>query len=372
MPTKEAVLKKLSKKLPEGSFFKLSEQPRCEVVPSGISTIDYASGIGGFPRGWMTQVYGPASSGKSAMILQTIGNYQKAHEDSLCAVVDLEKSMTPEWAAKFGVDTDRLVVLRPSNVEEMITMTMDAIGANAFDIIMVDSLGAGLLQSEIDNDKSRMAGSAGAITRMVKAINSAFISLEREKKVAKDNGEDTDKFIVPAVILINQVRVNMGSMYGEDTFSGGKALIHMLGMNIHLRVSKASADKIMGTVDGNQMRVGWVCTAKVEKNKLATPEKSAGYIFVYKDCPEHPFGIDNAQSIADLAIATGVVTTSGNTITYHNPDGSDAKVVGRNNFTALVHKDTALMESLASEISRDMSDEAKDEDLVTVQEMNED
>lgn len=367
---KEQILKKLSKKLPAGSFFKLSEQSECGVVPSGISTIDYALGIGGLPRGWMTMVYGPSSSGKSAMVLQAIGNYQKTHEDSLAAVIDLEKSMTPEWAEKFGIDTERLVVIRPTSTEEMITMTMQAIEANAFDIIMVDSLGAGLLQSEIENDKTRMAGSAGAITRMVKAINSSFISLEREIKIAKDSGSDTEDFIVPAVVLINQVRVNLNSMYGEDTYSGGKALTHMMGAIIHLRTSKASGDKVMGTVDGTQMRVGWMCTATVEKNKLAVPGKSAGYVFVFKECPEHPFGIDNARSVADLALATGVARVEGMSIFYPQPDGTEGKVVGRNKFQQLMHDDKELVEFLAETISNGLTDNAEDEDLEVVKEIN--
>ena len=257
MQSKSQVLKKLAKKLPDGAVYTLNEQEGIEFIPTGISTLDYAIG-GGWPRGWMTQVYGPSSSGKSAMVLQSIGNYQKSHPESLAAVIDLEKSMTEDWAVKFGIDPDRLVVLRPTNVEEMITMSVEAVKANAFDIIMVDSLGAGLLQSEIENDRNRVAGSAGAITRMVKSINAAFIELERMKKIENSETEDESDYIVPSVLLINQVRVNMSSMYGEDTYGGGKALGHMLGVNIHLRASKASADKIMGTVDGQQLRVGWV------------------------------------------------------------------------------------------------------------------
>lgn len=370
MKSKEQILKKLSKTLPEGSFYSLSEQPQYESISTGISTLDYAMGTGGFVRGWQTMIYGASSSGKSALVLQTIGNYQKTHPESLSAVIDLEKSMTPEWASKFGVDPERLVVIRPTTTEEMISMTMESIQANAFDIIMVDSLGAGLLQSEIENDKTRMAGSAGAITRMVKAINSAFISLERDVKIAKDSGSD-EEFIIPAVVLINQVRADLNSMYGGDTYSGGKALTHMMGQIIRLRVSKAAGDKIMGTVDGVNMRVGWMCTATIEKNKLATPGKSAGYTFVFKECPEHPFGIDNARSLSDLALALGVARVEGRTI-YFNHAGEEQKVVGRGAFDKLVHEDEALQQELAEEISTIMSNEIQDEALTTVQELNDD
>lgn len=366
MQSKSQVLKKLAKKLPDGAVYTLNEQEGIEFIPTGISTLDYAIG-GGWPRGWMTQVYGPSSSGKSAMVLQSIGNYQKSHPESLAAVIDLEKSMTEDWAVKFGIDPDRLVVLRPTNVEEMITMSVEAVKANAFDIIMVDSLGAGLLQSEIENDRNRVAGSAGAITRMVKSINAAFIELERMKKIENSETEDESDYIVPSVLLINQVRVNMSSMYGEDTYGGGKALGHMLGVNIHLRASKASADKIMGTVDGQQLRVGWMCTATVEKNKLSTPGKSAGYSFVFCECPEHEFGIDNARSVADLALATGIARVDGKSIYYPTPSGTEEKVVGRNNFQQIMRENEELVKFLAEEISRDISKNSCDEDAITVQ-----
>lgn len=369
MQSKSQVLKKLAKKLPDGAVYTLNEQEGIEFIPTGISTLDYAIG-GGWPRGWMTQVYGPSSSGKSAMVLQSIGNYQKNHPESLAAVIDLEKSMTEDWAVKFGIDPDRLVVLRPTNVEEMITMSVEAVKANAFDIIMVDSLGAGLLQSEIENDRTRMAGSAGNITRMVKAINSSFIELERERKVANNSDGDTNELVIPAVLLINQVRVNMSSMYGEDTYGGGKALGHMIGVNIHLRASKASADKIMGTVDGQQLRVGWMCTATVEKNKLSVPGKSAGYSFVFCECPEHEFGIDNARSVADLALATGIARVDGKSIYYPTPNGTEEKVVGRNNFQQIMRENEELVKFLAEEISRDISKNSCDEDAITVQNMD--
>lgn len=369
MQSKSQVLKKLAKKLPDGAVYTLNEQEGIEFIPTGISTLDYAIG-GGWPRGWMTQVYGPSSSGKSAMVLQSIGNYQKSHPESLAAVIDLEKSMTEDWAVKFGIDPDRLVVLRPTNVEEMITMSVEAVKANAFDIIMVDSLGAGLLQSEIENDRTRMAGSAGNITRMVKAINSSFIELERERKVANNSDGDANELVIPAVLLINQVRVNMSSMYGEDTYGGGKALGHMIGVNIHLRASKASADKIMGTVDGQQLRVGWMCTATVEKNKLSVPGKSAGYSFVFCECPEHEFGIDNARSVADLALATGIARVDGKSIYYPTPNGTEEKVVGRNNFQQIMRENEELVKFLAEEISRDISKNSCDEDAITVQNMD--
>lgn len=355
-----SILKKLVKTLPKGSIYSLAEEAsKVEVIPTGVSTLDFALGTGGFPRGHQVLLYGQSSSGKTALVLQTIGEWQKSHPDSVCAVIDLEKSMTAEWAKKFGINTDNLYIMRPTNVEEMISMTCEAVEAHVFDVIMVDSLGAGLLQSEIDNDKNRMGGSAGAITRMVKAINAAFISLEREIRVAKSQGEDTSEYVVPAVILINQVRADLKSMYGGVTYSGGYALTHMMQAIIRLRTSKAADDKIVGTVDNQPLRVGWLVSATVEKNKLATPGKSAGYTFIFRECPEHIFGIDNAQSIADLSLATGIAHIEGKTIYYPTKDGEE-KVVGRKNFYSLLHEDSELVSYLAQYISQELGKDLND------------
>lgn len=366
--SKAQVLKSLMKKLPEGSVYKLEDEKEYGVVPTGISTLDYATGIGGFPRNKMTLVYGTASTGKSAMVLQAIGNYQKKHPDSMAAVVDLEDSMTVSWAEKFGINPENIVIVKPTDVEEMITMTMECVKSNAFDIIMVDSLGAGLLRSELENDKSRMAGSAGAVTRMVKAINAAFIELKREERITEAQNGDTSGFIFPAVVLINQARQDMNSMYGGITYSGGKALTHMMAVIIQLRRINSTAEKVEGTVDGAKMRVGWLCSATLEKNKLATPGKSAGYVFVFKECPEHSFGIDNARSVADLSIVTGVARVEGKTIYYPTPDGED-KVVGRNNFIKAL-KDETLCSYVAEVISTNMSEEMQDPDSQLVKEIN--
>lgn len=374
--TKEAILKQLSKKLPEGSFFTLNEQEKVDVIPSGISTLDYASGIGGFPRGWMTHIYGQASAGKSALIYQTIGNYQKEHPESLCAIVDLEKSATPEWMSKFGVDPERVIVVRPSTIDETCTMAMQLIEAGTFDIVMIDSLGAGILESEISNDTNRMAGSSMAITRMVRSINSAFITLERQIKIKQEAGDDVSDIVVAACLLVNQARANLKSLVASVTYSGGFSLGHMVAMNIYLRASGKADDKIKGTVDGAPMQVGTRCIGEFKKNKLGTPNKQFGVNFVWKECPEDgiEFGMDNAQSIADLCLTLGLAETSGNTITfptkYEKEEKVMDKVVGRKKFTEKIRQDKDLQNFLAEEISCVMAKEAKDEDVELIQQQN--
>jgi hypothetical protein len=144
----------------------------------------------------------------------------------------------------------------------------------------------------------------------------------------------------------------------------------MCGAIVQLRVSKAAADKVEGTVDGSKMRVGWMCNATINKNKLAVPGKAAGYTFVFKECPEHEFGIDNARSIADLALSVGIARVEGKSVYFPIPTGEEDKVVGRNNFNARVREDKELQKFLAAEISRIMSDEIRDQDAETIKKLD--
>lgn len=374
--SKNAILKQLSKKLPEGSFFTLNEQEQVDVIPSGISVLDYASSIGGWPRGWMSMIYGVNGSGKSALCYASIGNYQKTHPDSLCAIVDLEKSASPAWMEKFGVDPERVIIVRPATIDEACTMSMQLVEAGSFDIIVIDSLGAGILKVEVENDKSRVAGSAGAITRLCKSLNSAFITLERQIKIKKDEGEDASDITVPAILMINQARASMNSPVPMVTYSGGYSLGHTVAMNIYLRASGKAEDKIKGTVDGAPMQVGTRCIGEFKKNKLGCPNKQFGVNFVWQECPEEgiEFGMDNAQSIADLCLTLGIAEISGKTVIfpvkYEKDKKITDKIVGRKNFTDKIRQDKELQDFLAEEISRIMAKEAKDEDLEALKQQN--
>lgn len=366
--SKSSALKKMMKNMPEGSMFSLNELEKPEIISTGVSTVDYALGTGGYARGCQYMIYGGSSSGKTAFCLTTIGLYQKEHKDSYSCVIDMEHSMTQDWSIKFGIDPERLVVMRPATSDEMYSMTMEAIESGIFDFVVVDSLGAGMLKSELDNENARMAGSSGVITRLVKAINSSFVTIEREKKVSETNGEKTNDIHVPVVLLINQVRANL-EMYGpSEIFGGGKALEHMVTAIIHVRASKSSSEKIEAVVDGEKIQVGSTIYAKINKNKLGIPHKTASYVFCFKETEENEFGIDNARSLVDLALLTNVATVTGNTITFPINDKETDKVVGRKKFLDRIKKDKELQSYLAMRISS--SGEVHDEDVEAITNMN--
>lgn len=361
-------LKKMIKHMPKGSMFTLSELEKPEIVSTGVSTVDFALGTGGYARGCQYMLYGGSSSGKTALCLTTIGNYQKDHPDSYSCIIDMEHSMTQDWAVKFGIDLERLIVMRPATSDEMYSMTMEAIESGIFDFIVVDSLGAGMLKSELDNENARMAGSSGVITRLVKAINSSFITIERAKKEMQEEGEDTSNLHIPVVLLINQIRANM-SMYGpSEIFSGGKALEHMMTAIVHVRASKAAGEKIEAVVDGEKVQVGSTIYATIQKNKLGMPNKTASYIFSFKETKDNEFGIDNARSLADLSLLIGIATVTGNTITFPVSDDQTDKVVGRKKFLERIKQDKELQKYLAVRISA--SGEVHDEDVEILEEFN--
>lgn len=358
MATKEQVLKRLAKKLPEGSFRPLGEVEDKEIISTSIPTLDYALGTGGFARGEQVMVYGEPSSGKSALTYSMMGTYMKEHPNSMCAILDLEDSASMSWCNKFGLDADNTIVLSPATIDECITTAIEVIRDSCFDIIVIDSLGAGILQSELENDTTRMGGSAGAITRLVKAIKAECQLVERQKRVAQLNGENTDGFVIPVVIHINQVRDNLKSMYGGLTYSGGHALSHSVAQVIRIRASKAATDKIEGTVNGEKHIVGSLVNCTVEKNKLAPPNRSGSYIFCFEECPEHAFGIDATASVCDLALCLGIARVEGKTIYFPTPHGEE-KVVGKKKFDTYIRENEDVRNFLAGEISNLKSDEFK-------------
>lgn len=355
MPTKEQVLKRLGKVVPEGGIYSLKDVPPVEVISTSIPTLDFALGTGGLARGSQTMIYGEPSSGKSALTYSMMGAYMKEHPDSMCAIIDLENSASAEWCAKFGLDGDNTLVIPSATIDECITAAVKSVLEGVFDIIVIDSLAAGILQSEMDNDVNRMGGSALAITRLVRSLQSACIQVERKKRVAQLSDSDED-IRIPVIIHINQIRANLKSMYGGVTFGGGYALQHAVDQIIRIRASKATADKIEGTVNGEKQIVGSLVNCTVEKNKLAAPNRSGSYIFCFEECPEHEFGIDATASVCDLALALGVARPEKNTIYFPTPHGEE-KVVGRKKFDTYIRENEDVRNFLAHEISRIKSEE---------------
>ena len=302
----------LKKQLDDGALSMLSEQPDRKVLSTGIVTLDSALGVGGFVRGTQNILYGPPDGGKSALAYTAVGNLMMADPEAMACIVDIERSASPDWLLKFGIDPDRTVIIKEPTIEESVNAFQQAMRSCAFDYIIIDSLGAVIRAVDFDGkdgkggdaNKAQVGGASGVITRWVNKANSELITLDKQELAGAE-------VIKPVIIFINQVRDNFNSPYGGYTMPGGNALRHMSKTIVRVTASGAAADKMWGTVNGKKMQVGTRVTCKIERNKNAPDGRLAGYDFCWEECPEHQFGIDSAAACFDLAVENGVVETRG-------------------------------------------------------------
>lgn len=310
-------LEQLKKQLSDGAMSILSERPEKQVVSTGIATLDAALGVGGLVRGQQVIVYGTPGSGKSSLAYTAVGNLMQRDPDAMVCIVDVERAANMEWLSKFGIDPGRTVIIEEPTVEADINALQQAVRANAFDYIIVDSLGAVMRAVEFDGKDGKggdaevvqVGGSAKAITRMVNMANAEMVTMDK----AEISGHEVIK---PVILFINQVRANIGSPYGGTKMSGGYALEHMSSVVLKVQASGAANDKMWGTVNGKKVQVGSRVTCKVERNKNAPTPRIAGYNFCWEECPEHDFGIDSAASCLDLALEYGVFEAKGAWVYY--------------------------------------------------------
>jgi len=319
-------LEALRKQLSDGSLSFLSEQPERKVLPTGIATLDSALGVGGFVRGEQVIFYGTPAGGKSSLAYTAAGNMMRRDKDAMLCIVDIERAAKPDWLAMFGIDPERTMILKEPTIEDDINALQKAIRSNAFDMVIVDSLGAVMRAAAFDGkdgkggdaNTAQVGGSALAITRMVNMVNAEMIGLDKMELSGTD-------VIKPVVILINQARANFNSPYGGITMSGGYALEHMSDVVIRVASSGAANDKIFGTSNGKKVQVGTRVTCRIERNKNAPSPRLAGYDFCWEECPEHGFGIDSDAACLDLAIEYGVIEGRGAWL-YYGEDGAEGSV----------------------------------------------
>lgn len=351
---RQAGLKRLRAKLKDGALQSLSEQRPLEVISSGIATLDAALGVGGFVRGGQYIIWGSPSSGKTATALTAMGNLMSRDADARVCVIDIERSQTPEWAAKFGCDPKRMDVVREPTVEDAVNSSQDVLRSCAYDYVLVDSLGAVTRSADFDGkdgqggdaNKAQVGGSAGVITRWVNKVNSELIVLDK----LQNCGEDVIK---PVVIYINQARDNLKSMYGGLKMSGGHALEHMADVIIRLSASASPSDRLTGTVGRRKEEVGTRVTATIEKNKFAPPKRQAGWDFCWEESEEYGFGIDSVVACFDLAVELGVVEAKGAWFCY----GDAMKAQGRKGAIEAFRADPSLYASLYNDVMGAVEDE---------------
>jgi recombination protein RecA len=286
----EAAIKEIKTKFGDDSIMKLGETPQVNIdaIPTGSIGLDIALGVGGLPRGRIIEIFGPESSGKTTLSLHVIAEAQK--KGGVCAIIDAEHAMDPEYAKKIGVDINNLFISQPESGEQGLEITESLVRTGKFDVVVVDSVAALTPRDEIEGEMG--AQHMGKQARLMSQALRKLTSI-----VAKSN---------TIVIFINQIRMQIGVMFGNpETTPGGKALKFYTSIRIDIR--RIAQIKKGEEVVGSRTRV------KVVKNKVAAPFKQTEFDIIYGE------GISLEGELIALGEKLGVIAKSGTSYTYVRP-----------------------------------------------------
>jgi recombination protein RecA len=314
----ELAISQIERQFGKGSVMRLGSGGPLEeiaVIPTGAITLDVALGIGGLPRGRVTEIYGPESSGKTTLALHVVAEAQRL--GGIAAFIDAEHALDPIYARKLGVNIDELLISQPDTGEQALEITETLVRSNAVDVIVIDSVAALVPRAELDGDMGDSLPGLQA-RLMSQALRKLTSAISRSGAI---------------VIFINQIREKIGVMFGNpETTTGGRALKFYASIRLDIRRQDA--------IKQGTESLGVRTKVKVVKNKLAPPFREAEFDVMYGE------GISKTGSVLDAGVDNGLVEKSGTWYTYK----SERIGQGRENAKKWLQENAATFADLESKL----------------------
>jgi len=317
----QQAVSEITKRYGEGAIMRLGEAHHLQVeaIPTGALSLDIALGIGGIPRGRITEIYGPESSGKTTLCLHIVAEAQRL--GGIAAFVDMEHALDPMYAEAIGVDVDNLLISQPDTGEQALEIVETLVRSGAVDVVVIDSVAALVPRAEIEGDMgdASMGMQARLMSQALRKLSGAI------------------KQTNTAVIFTNQLRQKIGVMFGNpETTPGGLALKFYASVRMDIR--RIQAIKVGQEIIGNRTRV------KVVKNKVAPPFRKAEFDILYGT------GISREGDVLDLAVGLEIVTKRGAYYSY----GDLRLGQGRENAKAFLRENPDLAMELEDRIRQEL------------------
>lgn len=317
----ESAFNDIEKQFGKGSIMVLGQKTHdysIETISTGSIALDHALGIGGLPKGRVTEIYGPESSGKTTLGLHAIAEAQAA--DGLACFIDAEHAFDPIYAKAVGVNTDELIVSQPDNGEEALEITDSLVRSDMVDIVVIDSVAALTPRAEIEGEMgdSHMGLQARLMSQALRKLTA---------NIAKTK---------TAVVFVNQMRMKIGVIFGNpETTTGGNAL--RFYSSIRLDIRRIATIKNASGATGNRTRV------RVVKNKLSSPFREAEFDIVYGK------GISQEGEIIDIGVEMGLIEKSGSWYSY----GGEQIGQGRDKAKKFLEENVEIMSEIKNLIYKD-------------------
>ena len=335
----QETLKKIEKEYGAGTVMRLDEAPSLDidVIPSGSIALDYALGIGGYPRGRIIEIYGPESSGKTTLAMHAIAEANKLGE--MCAMIDAENAFDRTYAEALGIDMSMLYVSQPNNGEEALEIAEQLISSGSMAVVVIDSVAALVPKAELEGDMGD--------NRI--GLQARLMSQALRKMAGIVNRTNT------CVIFINQLREKIGVMFGNpETTTGGNALKFYASVRLDVRRH--------GQIKSGDEATGNETTVKVVKNKVAPPFRKAEFVIEYGK------GICRGTEVLDMAVNFDIIHKAGSWFSYNGEKLGQ----GRDAVSRILDENPDLYEEIEQLVRERVTGISGDVDDITVHGTDED